>query len=35
MEQFEALIDKISNMKLQEENKQVSLNDYNTDEIEI
>ncbi|CAK70545.1 unnamed protein product (macronuclear) [Paramecium tetraurelia] len=35
MEQFEALIEKMSNMQLQEEKVQVSLNDYNSDEIEI
>ncbi|CAD8147253.1 unnamed protein product [Paramecium octaurelia] len=35
MEQFEALIEKMSNMQLQEQKVQVSLNDYNTDEIEI
>ncbi|CAD8091425.1 unnamed protein product [Paramecium primaurelia] len=35
MEQFEALIEKMANMQLQEEKIQVSLNDYNTDEIEI
>ncbi|CAK87886.1 unnamed protein product (macronuclear) [Paramecium tetraurelia] len=35
MEQFEALIEKMGNMQLKEEKISVSLNDYNTDEIEI
>ncbi|CAD8114655.1 unnamed protein product [Paramecium sonneborni] len=35
MEQFEALIEKMSNMQLQEQKIEVSLNDENNDEIEI